>query len=63
MLYEFTNREQEMIVNAFRTGNHMSLRTLPDHLAPNNVSTHMQSKTKESMALSSVISNNNREGL
>ena len=63
MLYEFTNREQDMIVNAFRTGNYMSLRTLPDHIAPNNVSQNMQSKTKEAMTLSSVISQNKREGM
>ena len=37
MLYEFTNKEQDLIVRAFRSGNYVGLRDLPDNLAPNNV--------------------------
>jgi len=37
MLYEFTNKEQDAIVNAFRVGNWNTLRDLPNAIAPNNV--------------------------
>jgi hypothetical protein len=37
MLYEFTNKEQDLVINAFRTGNFVGLRDLPDLIAPNNV--------------------------
>jgi len=37
MLYEFTNKEQTSIVNAFRIGNYTDIRDLPNNLAPNNV--------------------------
>jgi hypothetical protein len=37
MLYEFTNKEQDAIINAFRTGNWNSIRSLPNHIAPNNI--------------------------
>ena len=37
MLYEFTNKEQDCVVNAFRIGNWVGLRDLPDNLTPNNI--------------------------
>ena len=37
MLYEFTNREQDLVNQAFRTGNYISMRDLPENIAPNNV--------------------------
>lgn len=37
MLYEYTNKEQNSIINAFRVGNHVAIRDLPNHIAPNNV--------------------------
>jgi hypothetical protein len=37
MLYEFTNKEQDSINKAFRIGNYVSLRDLPDNSAANNV--------------------------
>jgi len=44
MLYEFTNREQEAISNAFRTGNYTSLRDLPNSIAPFNISSAVKEK-------------------
>ena len=38
MLYEFTNRERDRIFQSFRVGNYHSLRDLPRHLMPGNVS-------------------------
>ena len=38
MLYEFTNNESERVKKAFRIGNFVSLRDLPAHLMPGNVS-------------------------
>ena len=37
MLYEFTNKEQTSIINAFRIGNYTGIRDLPNNIAPNNV--------------------------
>ena len=38
ILYEFTNREKDRIEHCFRIGNFNSLRDLPKHLLPGNVS-------------------------
>ena len=38
MLYEFTNREADRIQHCFRVGNFHTLRDLPKHLLPGNVS-------------------------
>ena len=37
MLYEYTNKEQDTVINAFRSSNFISLRDLPENIAPNNV--------------------------
>ena len=44
MLYEFTNNEQDKIHQSFRVGNFQSLRDLPRHLLPGNVSDFSRSK-------------------
>ena len=44
MLYEFTNVEQDRINQSFRVGNFQSLRDLPRHLLPGNVSDFSRSK-------------------
>ncbi len=44
MLYEYTNREQEVIQECFRTGNFTSLRELPDRMEPNSVIDKLRSK-------------------
>ena len=60
MLYEFTNKEQDQVINAFRINSFVTLRDLPDNIAPTNVIQHIQGKMKESLALSSVISHNKK---
>jgi len=49
MLYEFTNREKERISQSFRTGNYHSLRDLPRHLLPGNVSQWNKSKIETNL--------------
>lgn len=49
MLYEFTNKEADRITNCFRVGNYHSLRDLPKHLLPGNVSQVSQSKINENL--------------
>lgn len=49
MLYEFTNREQERIQQCFRIGNFHSLRDLPKHLLPGNVSYMSSAKINENL--------------
>jgi len=49
MLYEFTNREKERVHQSFRTGNYHSLRDLPKHLLPGNVSQWSKSKVESNL--------------
>ena len=49
MLYEFTNREQDRVNHCFRIGNFLSLRDLPTHILPGNVSQMNQSKINENL--------------
>lgn len=60
MLYEFTNKEQDQVINAFRINSFVAIRDLPDHIAPTNVIQHIQTKMKEALGQSSVISQNKR---
>ena len=56
MLYEFTNKEQNQVVNAFRVGNWVQIRDLPNNVAPNNVLQQIQIKMNQALTESSVIS-------
>ena len=49
MLYEFTNKERDRVNQAFRTGNYNSLRDLPRHLLPGNVSQWSRSKIESNL--------------
>jgi hypothetical protein len=49
MLYEFTNKEQEIVQHCFRIGNFHSLRDLPKHLLPGNVSYMSSAKINENI--------------
>lgn len=60
MLYEFTNKEQDQVINAFRINSFVNIRDLPDNIAPTNVIQNIQMKMKEALAQSSVISQNKR---
>ena len=50
-------------MHAFRSGNYVSIRDMPDHIAPNNVLQQLQIKMKHELAISSVISNNKKQHL
>lgn len=61
MLYEFTNKEQDCVMQAFRVGNFFNLRDLPNYVAPNNVLSQLQVNMNTAAAQSSIISNNNKK--
>ena len=44
MLYEYTNKERDRVFASFRVGNYNSLRELPRHLIPGNISLMHKSK-------------------
>lgn len=48
-LYDYTNKEQELIVRCFRTGNYDSLRDLPNGLAPQQVIEAMKEKISKNI--------------
>ena len=56
MLYEFTNKEQDSVINAFRANNYFNIRDLPNHLSPNNVLQQLQANMNFAMTESSIIS-------
>ena len=49
ILYEFTNKEKDKIDRCFRVGNFHSLRDLPKHLLPGNVSYMNTHKINENL--------------
>ena len=49
MLYEFTNKEADHVHMAFRVGNFVSLRDLPNAIMPGNVSLMQSSKMEENL--------------
>ena len=49
MLYQFTNSEQDRVNSCFRVGNFHSLRDLPKHLLPGNVSFMSSAKINENL--------------
>ena len=49
MLYEFTNKEADHVHMAFRVGNFVSLRDLPNSIMPGNVSLMQSSKMEENL--------------
>ena len=49
MLYELTYREADHIHQAFRVGNFVSLRDLPNAILPGNVTLSQSSKMEENL--------------
>ena len=49
MLYDYTNKEKDLIQRCFRTGNHNALRELPNHLAPNQILKYMREKQENNI--------------
>ena len=48
MLYEYTNKEQDLVKHAFRVGNFHSLRDLPDEIQPFAVTHNLKVKVQDS---------------
>lgn len=44
MLYDYTNKERDLIQRCFRTGNYNALRELPNHLGPNQLLKYTREK-------------------
>lgn len=44
VLYDYTNKERDLIQRCFRTGNYNALRELPNHIAPNQVLRYARDK-------------------
>lgn len=51
MLYEYTNKETEVVAACFRVGNYFTLRDLPDDIAPNNVIQALKEKMEKANIL------------
>jgi hypothetical protein len=56
VLYEYTNKEQEIVSACFRIGNYFSLRDLPDEIGPNNVNQSMRERLEKAQILSAINS-------
>jgi hypothetical protein len=54
VLYEYTNKEQELVAACFRVGNYMNLRDLPDEIAPNNVLQAFKDKLEKAHQISTI---------
>jgi hypothetical protein len=60
VLYEYTNKEFDMVRNAFRTGNWDSLRDLPNDLKPFHVQQQISRRLQLEELHSSMVSQNKR---
>jgi hypothetical protein len=52
VLYEYTNKEQELVTSCFRVGNFFTLRDLPNELGPNNIIQALREKLDKAKAFS-----------
>lgn len=60
MLYDYTNKENDIVRNAFRTGNWDSIRNLPNDLRPFAVQQHVSRRLQEDEIHSQMVSQNKR---
>ena len=60
MLYEYTNKEYDIVKSAFRPSNYHSLRELPNDMAPFSVSQSIKERLQNGQLLNSVASENNK---
>ena len=60
MLYEYTNKEKDIVQCAFRPSNYHSLRELPNDLQPFSVSQSVKERLQNGQLVSSVASQNQR---
>jgi hypothetical protein len=47
VLYDYTNREQDLVQACFRVGNFVSLRDMPEEFRPNNVIQAMRERAEK----------------
>jgi hypothetical protein len=47
VLYDFTNKEQDIVASCFRVGNYYTMRDLPDDLQANNVMQAMRERMEK----------------
>lgn len=60
MLYEYTNREKDIVERAFRGGNYQTIRALPDEIKPFNVGQAVKQRIAEAALTSSIAGQNNQ---
>lgn len=60
MLYEYTNKELDIIKNAFRTGNYDSIRGLPNDLKPFSVQAQVSKRLQFEELHSTMVSQNKK---
>jgi len=60
VLYDYTNKEQDLVKNAFRIGNYHSLRDLPDAVEPFSVTHNLKIKVQDANLNSQITSQNSK---
>jgi hypothetical protein len=60
VLYDYTNKENDIVRNAFRTGNWDSIRNLPNDLRPFAVQQNIGKRLQEEEIHSQVVGQNKR---
>ena len=49
VLYDYTNKERDLIQRCFRTGNYNALRELPNHIGPNTLLKYARDKQENNI--------------
>ena len=60
VLYEYTNREFDIVKNAFRSGNYQSIRDLPNELNATTISQSVKERVMNAQLYSSIQTQNLR---
>ncbi len=60
VLYEYTNKEQQIVQSCFRIGNYFSLRDLPDDFSANNVNQSMRERLEKAQIISAINAQNRK---
>jgi hypothetical protein len=60
VLYEYTNKEQDVIKNAFRIGTFNSIRDLPNEITPFAVTHNLKVKVQDTNLNSQITSHNSK---
>lgn len=60
MLYEFTNKERDVIQACFRAGNYYNIRDLPDEIGPNQVAQAIKERAEKAQQMSMMVQQNKK---